>query len=123
MPEGILLKGVGGFYYVRDGEGRVTECKARGLFRNKRMTPAVGDRVVFQMETDVQGVITDILPRETLLNRPVVANATLGVAVCSLRQPDLSYLTLDKLIINNKTAGIETLLCLNKCDLDRKSVV
>jgi ribosome biogenesis GTPase len=117
MPDGTIVRGVGGFYYVRDAEGCVTECKVRGLFRNLHVTPAVGDRVSFRLENNSQAVITDIYPRKTLLIRPLVANASTGVVVCSLKQPEISYLTIDKLIISNKAAGIDTLLCLNKCDL------
>lgn len=117
MPQGIILKGVGGFYYVRGINGAVTECKARGIFRNKGIIPAVGDRVIYRLENKTQGIITDICDRESLLFRPVVANATLGFIVCSLKSPEISYLTVDKLIISNKTAGIDTVLCLNKCDL------
>ena len=32
MTEGIILKGIGGFYYVDTPEG-LFECKARGRFR------------------------------------------------------------------------------------------
>jgi ribosome biogenesis GTPase len=117
MPDGVIVKGVGGFYYVRDAEGCVTECKVRGLFRNLHVTPAVGDRVSFRLENSSPAVITDIYTRKTLLTRPLVANASTGVIVCSLKQPEISYLTIDKLIISNKAAGIDTLLCLNKCDL------
>jgi ribosome biogenesis GTPase len=117
MPDGVIVKGVGGLYYGRDAEGCVTECKVRGLFRNLHVTPAVGDRVSFRLENSSPAVITDIYTRKTLLTRPLVANASTGVIVCSLKQPEISYLTIDKLIISNKAAGIDTLLCLNKCDL------
>ena len=55
---GIIIKGIGGFYYVEAADGIVYECKARGVFRNKGIAPCVGDRAVFE-----DGVITEILPR------------------------------------------------------------
>ena len=42
---GIILKGIGGFYYVETADG-VFECKAKGKFRKDRITPLAGDRVV-----------------------------------------------------------------------------
>ena len=42
---GKILKGIAGFYYVHDGRGKVYECKAKGIFRNKKIKPLVGDNV------------------------------------------------------------------------------
>jgi ribosome biogenesis GTPase len=117
MPDGVIVKGVGGFYYVRDAEGCVTECKVRGLFRNLHVTPAVETASLFGLKT-VRRPSSRIFTREKrCLLGPLSPNASTGVIVCSLKQPEISYLTIDKLIISNKAAGIDTLLCLNKCDL------
>ncbi len=35
MPEGIIMKALAGFYYVRD-QGQVTQCRARGVFRKQK---------------------------------------------------------------------------------------
>ena len=40
MTEGIILKGIGGFYYVDTPEGLI-ECKARGKFRKTVGKPIV----------------------------------------------------------------------------------
>ena len=47
MIEGIILKGIGGFYYVDTAEGLI-ECKARGRFRKTVGKPIVGDRVTLE---------------------------------------------------------------------------
>ena len=39
MEEGLILKGVGGFYTLRTSEGELVECKARGRFRKDGVTP------------------------------------------------------------------------------------
>lgn len=44
MINGRIIKGIGGFYYIDTIEG-VYECKARGIFRKKKVTPLVGDIV------------------------------------------------------------------------------
>ena len=42
--KGIIIKGIGGFYYVEVANATY-ECKARGIFRKNRITPLVGDTV------------------------------------------------------------------------------
>ena len=39
------MKGIGGFYYVYVEGSGLYECRARGIFRNKKMKPNVGDVV------------------------------------------------------------------------------
>ena len=43
--QGKIIKGIGGFYYVHDGIGKVYECRAKGIFRNRGIKPLVGDNV------------------------------------------------------------------------------
>ena len=38
---GIILKGVGGFYYVETSDNTIYECKARGIFRKNKIKPCV----------------------------------------------------------------------------------
>ena len=33
--QGIIFKGIGGFYYVKTEDGKIYECKARGIFRKE----------------------------------------------------------------------------------------
>lgn len=42
--KGKIIKGIGGFYYVKTTDGLI-ECKARGKFRHRDMKPLVGDDV------------------------------------------------------------------------------
>ena len=42
--QGKIIKGIAGFYYVI-AEENIYECKAKGVFRNKRIKPLVGDNV------------------------------------------------------------------------------
>ena len=42
--QGKIIKGIAGFYYVQT-EDKLYECKAKGIFRNKKMKPLVGDNV------------------------------------------------------------------------------
>ena len=40
-----ITKGIGGFYYVKTKTG-IVECRARGIFRKRGITPVAGDQVV-----------------------------------------------------------------------------
>ena len=37
-----ITKGIGGFYYVKTETG-IVECRARGIFRKRGITPVAGD--------------------------------------------------------------------------------
>ena len=56
--QGKIIKGIAGFYYVQT-EDKLYECKAKGIFRNKKMKPLVGDNV----EIDI---LTRKIRKETL---------------------------------------------------------
>lgn len=119
MPSGVILKGIGGFYYVQSG-GAVYECKARGIFRKNEITPLPGDEVEFtvQDEDKKQGSIDSILPRKTLLARPSVANVDQLVAVIAVQAPEPDFLLLDKLLVTAEREGVNAVICINKIDLD-----
>ena len=38
---GYIVKGIGGFYYVKTPDG-IVECKPRGIFRKQKITPCHG---------------------------------------------------------------------------------
>ena len=73
---GKIIKGIAGFYYVNDGENRVYQCRAKGIFRNRKIKPLVGDNVEFSIldEEAGEGNIDEILPRKNALVRPAAAN-------------------------------------------------
>ncbi len=113
---GTILKGVGGFYYVRDAEGEVHECKARGRFRNDKVTPLPGDHVRFATNEGAYGSIEEICDRRNELHRPHVANIDQAAIVVSVQKPKADCLLCDKLIVQSKKAGILPFLVFNKCD-------
>ena len=52
---GKIIKGIAGFYYVNDGENRVYQCRAKGIFRNRKIKPLVGDNVEFSILDEEAG--------------------------------------------------------------------
>lgn len=118
MLDGIILKGIGGFYYVDTADG-VIECKARGKFRRTIGKPMVGDRVKLELQPeDGTGFLLEIEPRKTTLIRPPVANIDLLAAVASAAPPQTEPFLIDKVLAIAEHKGMEVLVVLNKTDLD-----
>lgn len=109
---GIIVKGIGGFYYVMDDEKNIVECRARGLFRKENIKPMIGDRVEVQ-----NGSLLNIFPRKNHLIRPPVSNIDNLVIVVAASAPEPNFMLIDKMIINAEIAGIEPIICINKTDL------
>lgn len=117
MQCGLILKGIGGFYYVLSDESeQVVACKARGRFRAEGLTPMVGDRVRFAPQRDGHALITEILPRKNALVRPPVSNIDQLLIVLSASAPAPDFLLADKLIVEATLLSIAPMLILNKCD-------
>ncbi len=117
MREGIIRKALSGFYYVDDGE-RVFSCRARGKHRHNRLTPLVGDRVRFTPLEAGAGALDEILPRKNEFYRPAVANIDLLVVVASQAVPVTDPFLIDRVAAIAASRGCETLICVNKCDLE-----
>ena len=115
MPEGYITKGIGGFYYVKT-QGRVLECKAKGIFRKRNITPVAGDKVTVAEEAG-SWVIADILPRKNVFVRPPIANLDVLFIVASTTQPTPSTLVLDKLSAIAADKGAQPVLIITKSDL------
>ncbi|GAA2914467.1 ribosome small subunit-dependent GTPase A [Enterococcus pseudoavium] len=114
--EGQIRKALSGFYYVSSG-GKIHQTRARGNFRKKKLTPLVGDEVVFSSEENSEGYILELLPRKNDLVRPPVANVDQGVVVTSLVEPNFSYNLLDRFLVTLENKGIYPVIYLSKTDL------
>ena len=116
MTEGIILKGIGGFYYVDTADGLI-ECKARGRFRKTVGKLIVGDRVTLEVQPeDGTGYLLDIAPRKNSLVRPAVANLDLVVAVASAAPPVTDPFLIDKVTAIAVHKCIGALVVINKTD-------
>ena len=79
--EGIIIKNQSNDYTVRT-KNSVNICKPRGKFRNDKITPLVGDRVVID---DINNYILEIKERKNFLIRPSIANVDIAFFVTSLK--------------------------------------
>lgn len=119
MPSGIIIKGIGGFYYVKTFDG-IYECKARGVFRKEDISPLTGDRVHISItdEEKMTGSLDSIEPRYSQLVRPAVANVNQIAIVIAAKSPSPDFMLLDKLLITAEMKGLTPVICINKVDLD-----
>lgn len=114
--KGQIIKALSGFYYV-ESEDTIFQTRARGNFRNRKITPLVGDEVIFESSNPTDGYLLEILPRKNELIRPPVANVDQGVVVTSLVQPNFSFNLLDRFLVTLEYKEIEPIIFLSKKDL------
>ncbi len=114
--KGQIRKALSGFYYVQS-EGQVYQTRGRGNFRKRKITPLVGDQVIFESSSVTDGYLLEILPRKNELARPPVANVDQAVVVTSLVEPDFSYQLLDRFLVMLEYREIEPVIYLSKTDL------
>lgn len=117
--QGKIIKGIGGFYYIHVEHQGVYECKAKGVFRNRKIKPLVGDDVVIDVlnEADKKGNIREILPRKNELIRPAVANIDQTLVFFAAAQPEPNLGLLDRFLLQMEYKEIPTIIGFNKCDL------
>ncbi|APC48678.1 ribosome small subunit-dependent GTPase A [Virgibacillus halodenitrificans] len=115
MAEGRIIKALSGFYYVQAGES-VFQCRGRGVFRNKKITPLVGDFVTFEPNEHNEGYITDIKQRENELVRPPIANINQAIILSSAKEPDFSTTLLDRFLVLIEAKGIRPVIFITKID-------
>lgn len=114
---GIILKGIGGFYYVKAADGQIYECKARGIFRKEKITPLAGDRVVISTDTNGKNSIEEIGERQNSFVRPPIANVDKLVIVSSTCEPKPNLLLIDRLTAVAIYKNVTPILVFTKDDL------
>lgn len=91
---------------------------------------AVGDRVVLEPTGELEGVISEVLPRRTRLSRTqphdprkehvIVANVDQLLIVNAARRPPLRVGLIDRYIIAAEHSTLDPIICINKIDLARR---
>ena len=130
LSSGIVVKALGGHYYVRTSDATV-DCGLRGRLKRSRLETdlvAVGDRVQFQHLANGLGVIEEILPRRTALSRKtvrlgveaeqvLVANPDQVIFVFAMREPSPRIRMLDRFLVVAEVNELPVVICVNKIDL------
>ncbi|RGG51480.1 ribosome small subunit-dependent GTPase A [Roseburia sp. AF15-21] len=117
--QGKIVKGISGFYYVHVVESGIYECKAKGIFRQQKMKPLVGDDVEIDIisEEKKTGNVAAILPRKNALIRPAVANVEQALLIFAAASPNPNFNLLDRFLVMMGRQDVPVILCFNKCDL------
>lgn len=108
--KGILVKSIGGFFFVADEDKNIYQCRIRGKIREK-IYP--GDYVEIDKENMI---LEDYYPRSNLLKRPKVANVDQVVIMHSVKEPDFTPSLLDRFLLLVESSGFEPLIVINKID-------
>lgn len=116
--QGKIIRGIAGFYYVHIHGKGIIECKAKGVFRNKKVKPLVGDNVELEIldEDNNTGNIIEILPRKNSLIRPAVANVDQAVVIFAASFPKPNLNLLDRFLLMMQMQDVPTVICINKID-------
>ncbi|MGJ3245112.1 MAG: small ribosomal subunit biogenesis GTPase RsgA [Elainellaceae cyanobacterium] len=94
-------------------------CTRRSRLKKIGQHVIVGDRVTVE-EPDWmggRGAISHVLPRDTELDRPPIANANQVLLVFALAEPTLDPIQLSRFLVKAESTGLSVTLCLNKSDL------
>jgi ribosome biogenesis GTPase len=118
--QGLVIIRHGASLGIEADNGSIYRC----LTRQHIGHPVCGDRVVWQRIDDTTGVVTALLPRQSVLSRPdfsgqekpLAANINQLVVVLAPRPEPSGYL-LDQYLVTAETIGVEALIALNKIDL------
>lgn len=117
--QGQIFKIHSDFYYVHTQNGEY-ECKIREILKKRKDSVVVGDFVELEQinEQSKQAFISKVLPRESCIARPKVANINQVIIVSAIKEPDLDFEQLNRYLSFCEYYGLHPVLCFNKNDLD-----
>jgi len=116
MQNGVIIKTYNSFYYVQTADN-VISCKLRGRFKKERFSLLVGDRVEYETTGTGKGIIENILPRRSMLRRPMIANIDQVILTFAAVSPNISRILVDRFLVLAEMSELEIILCINKIDL------
>lgn len=112
------------YYWVQlDERGKekslVLLCTRRSLLKKIGQRVMVGDRVQVEEPdwTEKRGVVSQVLPRRSELDRPPIANADQILLVFALAEPTIEPHQLSRFLVKAESTELEVCLCLSKSDL------
>lgn len=117
-------------YYVAV-EDRVVQCTLRGkviVDESDYSAVKVGDNVKISFISETEGVIEEILPRESCLSRSIesrayqeqiiAVNISQILIILSIKNPKFKSGLLDRYLVVAEKNRLKALVCINKIDLD-----
>lgn len=132
MSKGLVIKSTGSNYEVETPEGTIISCSIKGKFRTREIRTtnpiAVGDRVVFELDSRTGGaVINDLEPRVNYIVRKasnlskesqiIAANVDQVFLIATLVSPITTTTFIDRILATTESFRIPTTIIFNKRDL------
>ncbi len=131
LKEGVVIRSTGSWYSVRVSKNEISEVRIKGKFRNegiKTTNPiAVGDRVVFELHENGDGVINKILPRKNYIIRKsvnlskqshiIASNIDQAFLIVTITTPSTSTGFIDRFLVTAEAYHIPTVILFNKIDV------
>jgi ribosome biogenesis GTPase len=118
--DGLVITRFGRHAEIERTDGTRIHCAIRPHLQSI----VAGDRVVWQMETETQGIVVSQYPQQTLLARvnahgqtkPFAANMT-QLCIVVAPEPLLSWILLDSYLIMAEMLHLQACIIMNKFDL------
>lgn len=132
MMQGLVLRTTGSWYKVAPSEGgSLIDCRLRGNYRlrgNKQTNPiAVGDQVLYVIQEDGTGLISEVCDRRNYIVRRatklskqthvIASNIDQLCIVATLGFPRTSTGFIDRLLVTAEAYHIPARIVFNKVDL------
>ncbi|NDJ15916.1 small ribosomal subunit biogenesis GTPase RsgA [Myxacorys almedinensis] len=123
--QGTVVAVQANYYWVRlqETETPISSplllCTRRTRLKKMGQRVMVGDRVYVE-EPDWagrRGAISHVLPRQSELDRPPMANADQILLVFALAEPEIEPYQLSRFLVKAESTDLEVCLCLSKSDL------
>jgi ribosome biogenesis GTPase len=133
--QGLVYKSTGSWYQLRNSEGNFLNARVKGRLKideeiSSTNPIAVGDRVLYEIETEdaaQNAVIKDILPRDNYIVRVsphnrnqkhiVAANLDLALVIATVNAPRTSQGFIDRFLLTAEAYHIPAIIVFNKTDL------
>jgi ribosome biogenesis GTPase len=117
LIQGTVMASQANFYQVRLENNETLLCTRPTRLKKIGQSVLVGDRVLIKSGASERGAIASVLPRQTQLQRPPMANAEQILLVFALEEPTLEPVQLSRFLVKAESTNLRLLLGLNKIDL------
>lgn len=134
VKKGLIISIIGNTIQVEDENNNIFECVVGGtvISNNENQSlVAVGDNVFFKYEDNKKiGIIHKVEERKNHFSRKeiiydredvIAANIDLLIILVSTTDPDYNKRLIDRFLITAELNLVESVICLNKCDLFDKN--
>lgn len=115
--QGTVIASQANFYQVRLDDNTTLLCTRPTRLKKIGQSVLVGDRILAKPTMGERGAIVQVLPRQTELQRPAIANAEQILLVFALEEPTLDVVQLSRFLVKSEASKLPLILGLNKVDL------